>query len=211
MRDRNFLQLALAAFVVVSFVLVILLGAAVQDYNEVQRQLNAGVEEKPFLLYTDDKLGVSFEYPTGWAIRTNLDTDSSYEDPKISVGNIPDVSQFDVIVTDDNTKLTFVHFFGPLEESRVAFPTSTKNYEVIQSEKGIVLRYQSSDLDRWYYVDVVDCEEESVRITEEVTVDLCTGDYFSGFVPGPSRVVLSGRINSEILELMDRVVLSALL
>lgn len=211
MRDRNFLQLSLAASVVINFVFILLLAAAMQDYAEIQRQMNLDTDEKPFLNFVDEKLGVNFQYPTGWAINTNVNTDSSYEDPKVSVGNIPDLAQLDVIVTDENTKLQFVHFFGPLEENSSRFPTERKNYEIIQGEKGNLLRYQSTDLDKWYYVDVVECEEQSVRINEEAGLDLCTGDYFSGFVPGPSRVVLSGRINRDILEMMDRVVLSAML
>lgn len=205
--NRNFLQVVGAASIVFNLVLLILLSASFADYRELDLQLNGGVEGKEFNTYRDDSLGVKFEYPAGWMINTDISTDSQYEDPDIPIGRIPDLSQLDVIVSDGNTELRFVHFFGDLPENVSQFATANRKYEVVE---GTLVRYQSTDLDKWFYVDIVDCELNNIILDEALGISLCTGDYFSGFVPGASRVVLSGRTDREILDLMDRVVLSAL-
>lgn len=208
LNNRKILQVAVASSIVFNVVLLILLGAAFEDYSTLNRQVNGGVEEVELRTFRDEALGIELDYPAGWEIDTFINTDSKYEDPDVPVGKIPDLAQLDVVVNDGNTELRFVHFFGELPENVAQFPTVNKNYKVID---GRILRYQSADLEKWFYVDVADCEINNIVLDEALGARLCAADYFSGFVDGPSRVVLSGRLNSNILDLMDRVVLSALL
>jgi hypothetical protein len=202
--NMNSLRTLVTGLTVISFTILLLSWASFLDSQRVKQAAETEVQSRA--TYSDEALGIKFSYPRAWNLTTQTKRDSTYEDPAIGAGKIPDLSEFIVNVSDGNTRLEFLQFFGPLKKSYRLVTDSSKYVKVGDR----LMRYPSVDFKDWYYVELADCG--IVKLTKEAESNICVGDYYPGFVKDmPSRLKATGRLNTDIWKILDEIALSGTL